>query len=126
MKQIKVLQFNSFCVSLLGDFGIVPEDGPFASAAWTISDEVFKTVHGGKFAWIAPNGKEHIEDKKMFRRPDSEQQIIDKLEANPILKEKALEMGLIELVEAYQEPVKILDQSEQNNRRRFFNQKEYL
>ena len=125
MKQIKVLQFNSFCVSLLGDFGIVPEGGPFASSAWTISDELFKTTGGSKFAWIAPNGKEYTEDKNIFRRPDSEQQIIDKLEANPILKEKALEMGLIELVEASQEPVKILDQSEQNNRRRF-NQKEYL
>ena len=93
---MKILQPLNFCRTPNGDLGIVPDKGLFASTAWTISDECFKSTQGTRFTWIAPDGNQYTEDRSIFTRP-TEPQIIEGLKSNKKLLEIAVKMRLIEL-----------------------------
>lgn len=90
---MKILNQLAFVITTNGDIGIAIQ-GTTAASCWLISDEAFNSISGTKFSWMAPDGGDYTDHRDMFSRPTIEQietKISDRL------KEKAVEMGLIEL-----------------------------
>lgn len=90
---MKVRNILPFCLTNKNDLGIALQRGPFASAAWCISEQAFDKISGYKFAWLAPDGYEYIDSKDIMRRP-TEQEVLELM--SPAIKSMALLMGLIE------------------------------
>lgn len=91
---MKIINLLPFVKTDRGDIGIAEKNGPFASAAWCVSEDLFKSTGGSKFGWIAPNGGSYTEDKSIFSRP-TEQEVKDGL--SDTLTVMAAQMGLIEI-----------------------------
>lgn len=91
---MKIINILPFVKTNRGDIGIADAHGTFASSTWCISDEAFNSVSGQKFGWTAPDGGTYTDHRDLFSRP-TEQEVIAGLSDR--LKEKAVEMGLIEL-----------------------------
>lgn len=91
---MKIKNILPFVITPMGDIGIADEYGPFASAAWCISEELFNSTSGSKFGWFAPDGKLYTESRDIFSRP-TEEQVLLKISVH--LVEKARELNLIEV-----------------------------
>jgi hypothetical protein len=65
----------------------------FAAKAWTISDEAFRSISGRKFDWVDTLGREMVDGRDEFERPNS-------LEAVKLCMTPAL-MGAVEAHHAW-------------------------
>jgi hypothetical protein len=68
-----IINLMPFVITDRGDIGLAHEEGTTASMAWCLSQEAFDSISGRKFSWIAPNGKDYVEDREIFCRPTAEE-----------------------------------------------------
>lgn len=92
---MKILNLLPFVVTDMGDIGIAVA-GPFASSAWMQSHDLFQSIGGTKFAWLAPDGTEYTDHRDLFKRPTGDQVIKGLSE---VLLKKGVEMGYLESTE---------------------------